>query len=171
MFNFFKKNKKENITSDTVTSLDLFAMVDGELIPLDKVSDPVFSQKMMGDGFAFVPQSQDVYAPCQAEVTIVFPSKHAFALKFQDVEILLHLGIDTVSLEGRPFDVKVQEGDKVTQDSLLVTADLAQIKAEEKDDVMMVIFTNGNETVETIQIDTYGPVTQGQKIGKLILKG
>lgn len=170
MFKFFKKNKNKEAQAEKVSSLDLYAMVNGELIELDKVADPVFSQKMMGDGFAFLPSSQEVYAPCQAEVTSVFPSKHAFALKFQEVEVLLHLGIDTVSLEGRPFDVQVKEGDKVDQSSLLVNADLEQIKAQDKDDVMMVIFTNGNETIESINIDTYGSVSQGQKIGSLTLK-
>lgn len=170
MFKFFKKNKNKEAQAEKVSSLDLYAMVNGELIELDKVADPVFSQKMMGDGFAFLPSSQEVYAPCQAEVTSVFPSKHAFSLKFQEVEVLLHLGIDTVSLEGRPFDVQVKEGDQVDQSSLLVNADLEQIKAQDKDDVMMVIFTNGNETIESINIDAYGSVSQGQKIGSLTLK-
>lgn len=170
MFNFFKKDKKETNNADKVASLDLFAMVDGELIELDQVSDPVFSQKMMGDGFAFIPASQEVYAPCQAELSSIFPSQHAYALKFQDVEILLHLGIDTVTLEGRPFDVHVNEGDQVDHTRLLVTADLDQIKAEDKDDVMVVIFTNGNDTIDAINIDSYGAVKQGQKIGSLTLK-
>lgn len=167
MFDFLKRKKNKE---EVVKEIELFAMVDGELIPIDQVKDPVFSQKMMGDGFAFIPANGAVYSPCQGQVLNVFPTKHALALKQADVEILLHLGIDTVSLDGQPFDVKVNENDSVSKESLLVDVDLAAIKEADKDDVMIVIFTNGNETIQEMVIQQYGQVTKGQAIGKLILK-
>ena len=168
MFDFLKRNKKDNEMN--VTEFDLYAMVDGQLIMIDEVKDPVFAQKMMGDGFAFIPDNGDVQAPCQGEVLNVFPSKHAIALKYSDVEILLHFGIDTVALDGLPFDVKVQEGDMVSSNTKLIDIDLQSIKDAEKDDVVIVIFTNGNETIENLVINEYGPVSKGDLIGKVILK-
>lgn len=167
MFDFLKRKKNQE---ELIKEIDLFAMVDGELIPIDQVKDPVFSQKMMGDGFAFIPTKGSVFSPCEGQVLNVFPTKHALALKQAEVEILLHLGIDTVSLDGQPFDVKVNEDDSVTKDSHLVEVDLEAIKEAEKDDVMIVIFTNGNETIQEMLIEEYGQVKQGQVIGKLILK-
>ncbi len=165
MFNFFKKNKEE-----TVKEFDVFAIVDGELMGIEHVSDPVFSQKMMGDGFAIVPKKGDIGAPCKAEVLNIFPTKHAIALKAGSAEILLHLGIDTVSLNGEPFEMKVAESDQVTEETLLAEVDIQGIKNADKDPVMMVIFTNGNDVIESFELEKTGKVTKGEKIGKIILK-
>lgn len=137
MFDFFKKKKKE-----THDDNQLHAIVDGTVINLTDVPDPVFSQKMMGDGFAMKPTSGDVYAPVYGTVRTVFPTKHALGLVMDNgIEILLHLGVDTVELEGKPFTSFVSEGDKVTPDTKLISIDLAQLEKAGKDNSLMVIFT------------------------------
>lgn len=166
MFDFLKKNKK----TEKITELDLFAIADGELVGIDQVADPVFSQKMMGDGFAIIPTGNEIYAPCVGEILNVFPTKHAIAMKAGELEILLHLGIDTVTLNGEPFDVKVTEADQVTHENLVATADIAMIEESGKDTAMMVIFTNGNDVIESFVLDKTGSVSKGEKIGKIILK-
>lgn len=167
MFDFLKRNKDKE---EKVKEFDLYAMVDGELVSIEEVEDPVFAQRMMGDGFAFKPANGDVQSPCSAEVLNVFPTKHAIALKNSGVEILLHFGIDTVALEGGPFEVHVQEGDQVTASTGLAHIDLSAIKEAGKDDILIVIFTNGNDTVEEMVIDNYGPVKRGDKIGRIRIK-
>ena len=167
MFDFLRKNKNKE---EKVKEFDLFAMVDGELVSIEEVEDPVFAQRMMGDGFAFKPTNGEVQSPCQAEILNVFPTKHAIALKNSGVEILLPFGIDTVALEGAPFEVQVQEGDQVSPNTDLAKIDLSAIKEAGKDDIMIVILTNGNETVEEMIIDQYGPVKRGDKIGSIRVK-
>lgn len=168
MFGFLKKNAKQDGVK--VTEFDLFAVADGELIPIEQVNDPVFSQKMMGEGFAVKPTGSSVVAPAAGEVMNIFPSKHALALKQGDVEILMHLGIDTVNLEGKPFTTLIEEGASVEGGQGLEEVDLAAIEAAGLDSVMMVVFTNSTETVASLEIFNYGPVRKGDCIGKVILK-
>lgn len=129
MFGFLKKKKNE-----------LYAPADGALINLEKVNDPVFSTGMMGPGFAVEPASVEVYSPAVAQVVSVFPTKHAIGLKTKDgVEILVHLGIDTVELEGQGFDVLVKEGDSVDGTTKLAHMDLDFLKEKDKQATIMVL--------------------------------
>ena len=108
MFGFLKK-KNEVVENNT-----MYAVANGTIIPISEVNDPVFSQKMMGDGYAVVPENGEIYAPIEGEVLSVFQTKHAIGLKMTNgLEILLHMGIDTVELNGAPFTIKVKEGDTV----------------------------------------------------------
>lgn len=134
MFNFFKK--KSSVT----------APMSGTLLPLSQVSDPVFASKAMGDGFAVEPTDGGVYSPVSGKVTSIFPTKHAFGLVDEKGhEILVHIGIDTVSLQGEGFEVFVSEGDAVNTATKLAAVDLSVLKAQQKPATTMVIFTNQPE--------------------------
>ncbi|AYW49437.1 MAG: PTS glucose transporter subunit IIA [Tetragenococcus halophilus] len=135
MFSFLKKKKTA-----------LFSPADGQLVPLSKVEDPVFSQGMMGPGIAVLPSSDDIYSPVEGTVSNVFPTKHAIGLKTKDgKEVLLHFGIDTVELKGEGFEVFVDVDDKVQSDTLLARMDRAYLKEQEKIDTLMVLFPEEKE--------------------------
>ena len=117
------------------------APVSGKLFPLTKVSDPVFSQGLMGEGFAIDPVSAKVCAPADSVIKAVFPTKHALTLTSDNgLDILIHIGIDTIRLNGVGFQVEVGEGQKVNSGETLVIFDPEQIKAEKLDDTVMVLF-------------------------------
>lgn len=136
MFKFNKKSNK-SIFSNFGT---------GKVVPLEEVPDPVFSTKMIGDGYAIDVEDGEIKAPFSGSAAMVFPTGHALGLKDSSgMEILLHLGIDTVELEGRGFEILVKEGDKVTQGQLLVRMDLDLIHSEDKSTISMCIFTSGEK--------------------------
>lgn len=136
MFNIFKK-KKQN---------QLMAPIDGTLVKIEDVSDKVFSTKVMGDGFAVKPSSDTVVSPIAGEITNIFPTKHAISITSDNgLEILLHLGIDTVELNGEPFEVLVQQGQKVSAGDELVKMDRNMIKEKGKDDMVILVVPNNND--------------------------
>lgn len=125
---------------------DIFAISDGTVKDITLVSDDVFSQKMMGEGFAVTPTDDAVFTPVAGVITSVFPTKHAVGIKADNgLEILVHMGIDTVSLKGEPFTVFVTEGQQVGHGQMLAKMDLAKITASGKDTDIMVVCTNSNE--------------------------
>lgn len=129
----FHRNKK---------AITFQAICQGEVKDITEASDAVFSQKMMGDGVMVLPESGDIYAPCDATVAMVFPTKHAMGLKLSDgSEVLLHFGIDTVNLNGEGFIVCVKEGDKIKAGDALWHADLSFIKEHAPSEAMMVVIT------------------------------
>lgn len=159
MFGFLKK-KPEVEVNDT-----LYAVAKGNLIPISEVNDPVFSQKMMGDGYAVIPEEGTIYAPVEGEVLSVFQTKHAIGIKMTNgLEILLHMGIDTVELNGAPFTIKVQAGDKVTNETVVALADLAAIKAAGKATDMVVVITN-MDAVQSFDLTKTGTVAPGKAVG------
>lgn len=135
---------------------EIHNVADGDVIKIEDVNDPVFSQKMMGDGFGVKPDNQNVYAPVSGTVTSVFPTKHAIGLLTDaGLEVLVHMGLDTVGLNGEPFEVKVNDGAKVKAGDLLALADLDKIKAAGKDDTIVVAFTNVQD-IKEVKIDKLG---------------
>lgn len=135
--------------SEFTNELDLHAVAQGEYIPLEDVPDEVFSTKMMGEGFAIEPLNGKVYAPVAGVVTAIFPSKHAIGIKTDSgVEVLVHMGIDTVSLNGQGFDVLVKVGDKVTSQTQIAKMDLSFIRAQGKETMIIVIVTNMERVAE-----------------------
>lgn len=141
MFERFKKKKTE----------EFFAPVDGTFVPLTEVPDPVFSQKMMGEGFGIQPTSAEIYAPIKGTVTTIFQTKHAIGLTSElGSEVLIHIGLDTVELAGVPFEVHVQTGQTVAESTLLVTADFAEVRAAGKADVVLTLITNGGESFDSL---------------------
>ena len=134
----------------------ILAPVVGEVVALADVNDPVFSSGAMGQGLAIKPSEGVVYAPADAEVTIAFATGHAYGLKTANgAEILIHVGIDTVSMNGEGFNHTVAQGDKVKAGDVLGTFDSAKIAAAGLEDTTMVIVTN------TADYASVTPVGQG----------
>ncbi|MGV3085085.1 N-acetylglucosamine-specific PTS transporter subunit IIBC [Enterococcus dispar] len=142
--------KKEVPVAKAMTKKqDVFAISNGIVKDITTVSDDVFSQKMMGEGFAVTPSDDAVFTPVSGTITSVFPTKHAIGIKADNgLEILVHMGIDTVSLKGEPFTVFVTEGQKVGRGQMLAKMDLAKVKASGKDSDIMVVCTNSNELAQ-----------------------
>ncbi|MDT2828838.1 PTS transporter subunit IIBC [Enterococcus viikkiensis] len=145
---------------------EFVAPANGELILIDRVQDEVFSQKMMGEGFAVIPENGEIASPVAGTIVSIFPTKHAIGIKTDDeIEVLLHMGIDTVDLGGEAFEIKVREGEKVKAGEIVATADLAKIQASGKKTTMIVVFTNGDK-IEDYHYDKTGLVSRGETIGK-----
>ena len=135
---------------------EVYSVADGEVIALEQVKDPVFSQKMMGDGFAVEPTNGNIVSPVSGTVSSIFPTKHALGLVTESgLEVLVHIGLDTVSLEGKPFTVHVAEGQKVAAGDLLVTADLDAIRAAGRETSTIVVFTNG-DVIKSVNLEQTG---------------
>lgn len=123
--------------------LQLAIPIEGELIALEKVPDPVFAEKMMGDGFGIQPVAGEVYAPAAGEITNVFPTKHAIGMvSTEGHELLIHFGLDTVTLKGEGFIAYVKEGDQVQVGDLLLKVDLEQVRPKVPSLITPVIITN-----------------------------
>lgn len=139
----------------------------GEVVALSEVNDPVFSSGVMGQGIAVKPSKGVVYAPADAEIAIAFPTGHAYGLKTDNgAEILIHVGIDTVSLNGEGFEAKVSQGDRVRAGDIIGTFDSEVIAANGLDDTTMVIITNTMDYAEVTPIAT-GFVTNKTRVLEL----
>ena len=146
MLNFFKKSKSKGN--------EVKAPIKGNLIPLSEVSDDVFSQKMLGDGFAVKPTGQEVVAPVSGTITTLFPTKHAIVIKTAEgLEVLIHLGIDTVELKGEPFKLFAEQGDSVKAGDKLAEMDIADVADHGLDNTVMVVYTNMDMLKEVKDVD------------------
>lgn len=133
----------------------LAAPVKGTPISLKEVNDPVFAQEMMGKGIAVIPENGIIYAPADGELTVVYDSKHAYGLKTtHGAEVLIHIGIDTVKLNGEAFETTKKYGDLVKKGDILGTVDLGTVKQAGFDPTVMMIVTNTNEYAAVEVIDT-----------------
>lgn len=142
---------ESNIESGAKDTKKVFSPVKGEMINLDSVNDPTFAQKMLGDGVAVIPEDGKFYAPFDGVVETVFPTKHAIGLKSDSgIELLMHIGLDTVELKGEPYDVKVKANQRVKKGDLLVNADLDKIKKAGYETVTPLIVTNTKDFVEIV---------------------
>lgn len=120
--------------------MKVYCPVKGKRKLLEKVNDEAFAQKMMGDGIAVIPSSGEVFSPVDGEVTMLFPTNHAIGLKSDDgIEVLVHIGIDTVELNGEGFSSYVKQGDKVEVGSPLLSFDLNKVSAQYETDIMIII--------------------------------
>ena len=145
----------------TLQNETLVTPIVGDVVALADVNDPVFSSGAMGQGIAVKPSQGVVYAPADAEVSIAFPTGHAFGLKTTDgAEVLIHVGIDTVSMNGEGFEAKVAQGDKVKAGDVLGTFDSNKIAAAGLDDTTMVIVTNTADYASVDSVAT-GSVAKG----------
>ena len=148
---------------------EVYSVADGEVIALEQVKDPVFSQKMMGDGFAVEPANGNIVSPVSGTVSSIFPTKHALGLVTEaGLEVLVHIGLDTVSLEGKPFTVHVAEGQKVVAGDLLVTADLDAIRAAGRETSTVVVFTNA-EAIKSVKLEQTGSLAAKTAVAKVEL--
>ena len=149
------------------TDEKLHSPIVGEVVALSEVNDPVFSSGVMGQGIAVKPSKGVVYAPADAEIAIAFPTGHAYGLKTDNgAEILIHVGIDTVSLNGKGFEAKVSQGDRVRAGDIIGTFDSEVIAANGLDDTTMVIITNTMDYAEVTPIAT-GSVTNKTRLLEL----
>jgi sugar PTS system EIIA component len=140
---WFKKTKTQQ----------LFAPVTGEIIPLEEVPDPVFNQKMMGEGIAIIPAEGNVVAPVNGTIIQIASTKHAVGLRAEDgSEILIHVGLETVSLKGEGFKVAVEMGEKVTVGQLLLEVDWDYIRTHAKSTVVPMVITNSSEGKKQFEI-------------------
>lgn len=138
MLSFIKRNKKKDVFT---------AFTKGKTIAIEKVGDPVFATKMMGDGMAILPKTNEICAPCDAEVILLMQNtKHAVGLRDKNgIEILLHVGLDTVDLHGKGFTYHVQEGQRVKQGDLLITFDKQILKEHGYSDVTIMVITDSQQ--------------------------
>ena len=160
--------QKAEATFKGVTD-EVNSVADGEVINIEDVKDPVFSQKMMGDGFAVEPENGHIVSPVAGKVTSVFPTKHALGLVTDNgLEVLVHIGLDTVSLEGKPFEVKVSEGQTVAAGDLLVEADLDAIRAAGRETSTIVVFTNA-DAIKSVKVEHTGKLAANAPVATVEL--
>ncbi len=148
---------------------EVYSVADGQVVALEQVKDPVFAQKMMGDGFAVEPANGNIVSPVSGTVSSIFPTKHALGIVTEaGLEVLVHIGLDTVSLEGKPFTVHVAEGQKVVAGDLLVTADLDAILAAGRETSTVVVFTNA-EAIKSVKLEQTGSLAAKTAVAKVEL--
>ena len=164
-----QETQEEEVAAPATERADekLRSPIVGEVMALSEVNDPVFSSGVMGQGIAVKPSKGVVYAPADAEIAIAFPTGHAYGLKTDNgAEILIHVGIDTVSLNGEGFEAKVSQGDRVRAGDIIGTFDSEVIAANGLDDTTMVIITNTMDYAEVTPIAT-GSVTNKTRVLEL----
>lgn len=143
-----------------VTTVNLDAPVNGTYQNLSQIPDEVFSRKMMGNGFAIIPSDGQIFSPVNGEIISVFKTKHAIGIKTNSgLEILLHLGLDTVELNGKPFEMKAKVGDKVTPQTQLVQMDINQVEKAGKNPIIITLITNSSTNIDQITKETSDDVT------------
>ncbi|WP_246945403.1 PTS sugar transporter subunit IIA [Bacillus pinisoli] len=130
----------------------IYAPLKGKVVDITEVPDPVFSQKMMGEGVAIEPTEGLLVSPVDAEVVSVFPTKHAIGLKTNSgLELLIHIGLETVNLNGEGFESFVQAGDKVKRGEQLIRFDLDFIKEKAASTITPIIITNSDDKVDNLE--------------------
>ena len=159
MKEMFKKlfGKKE----EPVKTIQILAPLSGKAVNLASVPDPVFSEKMVGDGIAIEPSEGIVVSPVDGEIMQIFPTKHAVGIRAKNgAEILIHIGLETVSLKGEGFETHVQQGDSVKAGDKLVTFDVTTISEKAKSTVTPIIITNTDQAASVNSL-TEGQVERG----------
>ena len=143
---------------------DLLSVATGDIIAIEKVNDPVFAGKMMGDGFAVEPTDKLVYSPVAGKVVSIFPTKHAIGLQTASgVDVLVHMGLNTVELKEAAFNVHVEEGQTIAAGDLLAEMNLEAVKAEGKETTIVVVLTNGDK------VQSYQLTQEGQQDAKAVI--
>lgn len=136
-------NQPEPSKEEIAAAGEFYMPLKGKVVPITEVPDPVFSQKMMGDGFAIIPENNVVRSPVDGKITNIFPTKHAVSLKSnQGREILIHVGLETVSLKGEGFTVLTEDGSDVKKGDKLLKVDFSKIAGKVPSIITSVVFTN-----------------------------
>lgn len=152
MFGLFKKK-----------TVKIVSPMDGELMELEKVPDKVFSQKLVGDGIAIVPTSGTVVAPVSGKISRIFPTHHAFSITTQEgLEVMVHIGLDTVELNGEGFQALKNEGDEITVGTPIIRVDKAYLIAQGKEIVTPIVVSS--EKNITLERHHSGIVREGEMI-------
>lgn len=166
---FFNKKKKE----EAVASLyeELVAVADGKVLPISEVPDPVFAEKMMGEGFAIDPTSDMIVSPISGTLVQVADTLHAYGIQSDlGVEILVHVGLDTVNLQGKGFEAKVKIGDVMKKGDPLVKIDREYLIANAPSIVIPVIVTNGNMEAYNYDFKGSGNAVAGETVAMVVSK-
>ena len=143
MFGFLKRKTRE-----------IKSPVDGEVVTLDSVNDGVFSNKLVGDGVAVIPMSDMFTAPIDGVVSKIFSTNHAYSIKSnKDLEVMVHIGLDTVELAGKGFERLVEEGSTVKAGDAIIKVDLAYIKENAKDVITPVVILETSDVKEIVKIE------------------
>ena len=142
---------------------DVYSPVDGQIVTLESVNDEVFSQKMVGDGVAVMPIGNTFTAPIDGVVSKIFSTNHAYSIKNdKDLEVMVHIGLETVALDGKGFTRIASEGDEVKAGDVIIEVDLAYINEHAKDIITPIIVTDESDAKEVIK--KYMIVKSGDKI-------
>lgn len=157
-FGLFKKNKKAE-------DVAIYAPTTGKVVALEDVPDPVFSQKMMGEGIAVEPVEGKIVAPCDGKIMQVAPTKHAVGILAADgAEILIHVGLDTVNLKGEGFEAHVKEDDTVSKGDVLLTFDLELIREKVPSTVTPIVITNSGQLEKEFLFTEEKEAVQGETV-------
>lgn len=160
--------KNNDAPADNGTTV--LAPVSGTIKPIDQVPDETFASKLLGDGFAVVPSENTVLAPVTGTVTTVANAKHAVGITTEGgVEVLIHIGVDTVEMNGAPFTTHVEANQKVEAGTPIVDADFAAITADGKATDVIVVFTNPDK-IEQLAITATGNVAAASPVGTMKTK-
>lgn len=153
MFNFFKKNKE----------LHIVAPISGKAVDLSEVPDAVFAERMIGDGLAIIPEGNQILSPCDGKVIQIFPTNHAVGIETpQGIDILVHVGVDTVQLNGEGFKALIKENTQVKKGQPLLSIDLEKVKSQNKPIITPVLISNTNDV--TIEKRHMGQVVAGETV-------
>ncbi|MBU3851426.1 MAG: PTS glucose transporter subunit IIA [Candidatus Paralactobacillus gallistercoris] len=165
MFEWLRDHKKE-LHDDQV-----YAPADGILKNIMAASDPVFAARAMGTGFIVKPANNQVYAPVSGIVSMITDTKHAISIKMANgLEVLVHMGINTVTLKGTPFVIDVKVGDFVKGGQVLAQMNLTAIAASGLDNTIIIAITNTDTNLEKLTLTKTGDVHAGEVIGNVIAK-
>lgn len=156
MFQFLKKKGNDGIV--------IAAPMKGKAVDLKMVNDPTFSEGLLGKGIAIIPSEGKVYAPVDGEIGLVFDTRHAVSLTADEgMEVLIHVGLDTVNLKGEGYEAHVSAGDKVKKGDLLLSVDLDKIKEAGYDTITPVIICNTDDYADVIAVAD-GDVVEGEAV-------
>ena len=147
--------KEVHSTEEPVQKHEVLPPVEGEILPLAEVNDPVFSNKLIGEGFGVYPENDTIVAPITGEIVMIAPTKHAFGIRDKNgFELLIHMGIETVELNGIPFELKIKLGQQVIQGETIGRLDRSFIIKEQKDPTVMVVATSAQNPITTVEFST-----------------
>lgn len=159
-----KEEEKQELAKFAGESADYLSPVEGEIVPLAEVNDDVFSNRLVGDGLAIIPKKGVLYAPTAGKVTMIFDTKHAIGMQTEDgADLLFHIGLDTVQLNGQYFTALVEQGEKVAAGTPLIDFDIEKIQAAGFDPIVIAVVTNKDRyRVEPLVFS--GPVNNKQVV-------
>ncbi len=165
-----KKSKENTNASAPIARKTVAAPIKGEVVELKNVPDKTFAEKTLGDGIAIIPKEGKVYAPADGEISCVIDTKHAVAMTSNEgLELMIHVGLETVALQGKHFKTYVKNGDKVKKGDLLLEFDLNAIKKEGYNTITPVLVTNINEFINIVAMVKEGEdVIQGEQLLKVL---
>lgn len=150
--------------------VSLLAPVNGEVVALSKTSDPIFSKGTMGQGFGVIPSDGNIVAPVSGKVSMIADTKHAIGIVTDDgLEVLVHMGVDTVGLKGKPFDIKIAKDQDVKAGQAIATMDIDYIKGQKIDTTVMTLVTNSAQVLSGLDL-TEGQAKAGDAVSEAYLK-